>query len=85
MWLIVDQSLAAGFIPINTWQQGVSRCAGNEVMVYNNDNKTFFSILTFAMPSFDNVLQLSLSHSGLASIYIRKRKFYPLNVESFSA
>ena len=24
MWLIVEQSLAAGFIPINTWQQRAS-------------------------------------------------------------
>ena len=56
--------------------------------VYNNDDITFFfRILTFAKPSFDNVLQPSplrgsvcntLSHSGLANVNIRKRMFYPL-------
>ena len=62
MRLIIDQSLAAGFIPINTWQQRASltfkpRVAGKEGTVYNNDDKTLFSVLTFAQPECDNVLQ----------------------------
>ena len=86
------KSLAAGFIPINTWQQRVSLSFKPGVLerkVYNSDDITFFSILTFAKPSSDNVLQPSLlhssgcktlSHSGLANVYTRKRMFYPLIV-----
>ena len=58
--MIVDQSLAAGFIPINTRQQRASLPFKPGVMertVYNNDDKTFFSVLTFAKPECDNVLQ----------------------------
>ena len=93
MWLNVNQSLATGFDPINTWQQRASLpfkpgVVERKIHVYNNDDKTFFSILTFAKPSCDNVLQPtllrvsacnSLSHSGLATVNIRKRIFYPLN------
>ena len=44
--LIVDQSLAAGFIPINIWQQRASlpfkpSCDVLERKVYNNDDITF--------------------------------------------
>ena len=51
MRLIVDQFLATGFIPINTRQQRASLPFKPGVMerkVYNNDDITFFSILTFA-------------------------------------
>ena len=47
MRLIVDQSLAAGFIPINTRQQKVSLQFYPGVLeekVYNNDDTTFFSM-----------------------------------------
>ena len=58
-----------------------------EKKVYNNDNKTFFSILKFAKPECDSVLQPelqsgvgcnTLSHSGLANFIIWKIMFYPL-------
>ena len=87
MWLIVDQSLAAGFIPINTRQQRASlpfKPGVLERKVYNHDNKTFFSL---AKPECDNVLQRlplrglgcdTLSHSGLAKVNTQKRMFYPL-------
>ena len=57
MWLIVDQSLGAGFSrgPSLPFQPGVL-----ERKVNNNDDITFFSILTFAKLSCDNVLQPSL-------------------------
>ena len=51
--------MAMGFIPINTWQQRVSlpfKPAVLERKVYNNDNITFFSVLTFSKPECDNVL-----------------------------
>ena len=57
MQLVVDQSLAAGFIPINTWQHRASlpfKPGVLERKVYNNDDITFFSILMFAKPSCDN-------------------------------
>ena len=85
MWLVIDQSLAVGFIPINSWQQRASLLFKPGVLerkVYNNDDKTFFSVLTFAKPSCDNVLQPSpllgsgcntLSHKGLANVNIWKR------------
>ena len=53
MRLIVDQSLAVGFIPINTWQQRASlpfKPGVLERKVYNNDDKIFFSVLLFAKP-----------------------------------
>ena len=55
MRLIVDQSLAPGFIPINTWQQRASLPfkPGGDVLerkVYNNDDITFFSVKMFAKP-----------------------------------
>ena len=60
MRLIIDQSLAVGFIPINTRQQRASLPFKPGVLVrkaYNNDDITFFSILRFAKPWCDNVLQ----------------------------
>ena len=89
MQLIVDQSQAAGFIPINTQQQRASlpfKPGGSvlEMKVYNNDNITFFSPLTFVKPSRDIVLQPSplrgsscntLSHKGLANVNTWKRMF----------
>ena len=60
MRLIVDHSLATGFIPMNTWQQSAKLLFKRGVLerkVYNNDKLKFFSVLTFAKPSFDNVLQ----------------------------
>ena len=89
MPLIVDQSLAAGFIPINTRQQRASLPKKPDVLegkVYNNDDITLFSLLTFAKPWCDNVWQHSplrgsgcntLSHLGLANVNTRKREFYP--------
>ena len=49
MWLIIDKSLATGFIPINTPQQKDSlpfKPDGSvlEKKVYNNDDITFFSV-----------------------------------------
>ena len=49
----IDQSLAVGFIPINTRQQRASlpfKPGVVESKVYNNDGKTFFSVITFASP-----------------------------------
>ena len=94
MRLIVDQSLAAGFIPINTRQQRASlpfKPGVRERKVYNNDDKTLFSVLTSAKPLCKNVLQPSplrgygcntLSHSGLANANIGKRMFYPPNISN---
>ena len=91
MRLIVDQSLAMGLIPINTRQQRASlpfKPGVLERKEYNNDDKTFFSILTFAKPECDNVLQPStlrgsgcyiLSHTGLANVNKREKMFYPLS------
>ena len=92
MGVIVDQPLAASFIPNNTRQQRASlpfKLGVLERKVYNNDDKTFFSVLTFTKPSCDNVLQPSLlcgsgcntlSHSALANINNKKRVFYPLSI-----
>ena len=91
MRLIIDQSLAVGFIPINTRKQRASLPFASSVLerkVYNNDNITFFSVFVFTKPLCDNVLQLSplpgsrcnkLSHSGLANVYTQKRMFYLFN------
>ena len=90
MRLIVDQSLATDFIPINTQQHRASLPVKPSVLerkVYNDEGKTFFAILKFAKPSWDNVLQPSplhcsgcntLFHEGLANINKWKRMFYPL-------
>ena len=90
MRLIVDQSLATGFIPINARQQRASLPFNPGVLerrIYNNDDITLFAILTFAKPSCDNVLQLSplhgsgcntLSHWVLADVNTRKTMFYLL-------
>ena len=97
MRLIVDQSLATGFIPIpiNIGQQRASlpfKPGVLERKVYNNDSKTFIYVFTFAKPEFDSLLQHlplrgsgcnTLSHLGLANVNTRKRMFYPLN-EFFS-
>ena len=51
MRLIVDQSLAASFIPISTRQQRASlpfKPGVLERKVYNNDDITFFFVLKFA-------------------------------------
>ena len=59
MRLIVDQSLATGFIPINTWQQRASLPFKPSVLerkVYNNEDKILFSILTVVKPECDNGL-----------------------------
>ena len=54
MQLIVDQSLSAGFIPINTQQQRASLPFKHSVLesrkVYNNDDKTFFFVFMFPSP-----------------------------------
>ena len=63
MQLIFAQSVAAGFIPIKTWQQRASLPFKRGVLerkVYNNYDITFFSVLTFAKPECDIVLQPSL-------------------------
>ena len=85
MWLIVNQSVAPGIIPINTRQQRASFLFKPSVLerkVYNNEDITLFSILTFAKPSCDDVLQSSplpgldcntLSHLGLPNVNARKR------------
>ena len=61
MQLILDQSLAAGYIPVYTWQQRASdlpfKLSVLERKVYNNDEKTLFSLLMFAKPECENVLQ----------------------------
>ena len=53
MWLNVDQSLAASFMPINTRQQRASlpfKPGVLERKVYNDADITFFFILMFAKP-----------------------------------
>ena len=54
MQLFVDQSLAMVFIPINTRQQRASLPFKPGVVEMK---VTFFSILTFAKPPCNNVLQ----------------------------
>ena len=81
MLLIIDQSLATGFIPFNTRQQraSLSYNPGGSVLerkVYNNDNITFFSVLTFAKLRGSGCN--TLSHSGSTSVNTRKRKFNSL-------
>ena len=90
MRLIVDQSLAAGFFPINTCQQRASLSFKPSVLekkVYNNGNLTFFSVLMFTKPECDNVLQPSLlhgsgcntlSHPGLAKLFIHGKECFLL-------
>ena len=89
MRLMVDQSLAVGFIPIKTWQQKASlqfKPSVLESKLYKNHDKIFFFILTFAKPLCDNVLQPSplcgsgcnTSYSGLANVNIRKKKCFIL-------
>ena len=80
-----------GFNPINTQQQRAAFSSKPGLLwrkVYNNDDITFFSVLTFAKLECDNVLQPSplhglgcktLSHSGLANVNTRKRMFYQLS------
>ena len=73
MRLIVDQSLAADFIPNNAWRQRASlpfKPGGLERKVYNNDHIAFFDVLTLAKPECDNV-------SRLANVNTRKIMFYP--------
>ena len=85
MWLIVDQSLAAGFITINTQQQRASLPFKSGVLkrkVYNNDDKTLFSVLTIAKLRGSGCN--TLSHWGLATVKIQKRMFYPLIKQCFS-
>ena len=89
MQLLIDQSLAVGFISINTRQERASLPFKHSVLekkVYNKDDITFFSILTFTKPMCDNVLQPSplhgwacntLSHLALANVITRKRIVYP--------
>ena len=60
MRLTVDLSLAAGFILFNTRQLSASLPLKPGVLerkIYNNDNMTFFSILTFANPASQFGLQ----------------------------
>ena len=57
MRLIVDQSLAAGFILIDTWQQRASLPFKPDVLerkVFNIEDIPFFSVLAFAKPECDN-------------------------------
>ena len=57
MRLIVDQSLAAGFIPIDTRQQRASLPFKPDVLerkVFNIEDIPFFSVLAFAKPECDN-------------------------------
>ena len=90
MRLTVDQSLAAGFILINSRQQRASLSFKPGVLEWNDD-LTFFSELTFAKSSYDNVLHPSplrgsgcntLPYSGLANVNTRKRRFYPVTSAS---
>ena len=92
MQLTVDQALGVGFIPINTLQQRASLPFKPNVLerkVYNNDDITLFSVLTFAKHACVNVLQHSphrdstcntLLPSGLPNIYTQKRMIFPLNL-----
>ena len=87
MPLIIDQSLAAGFIPINTQQQRASlpfKPGVLERKVYNNDNITFFSVLMFAKPKCDNVMHEMAIVMILASLCSRagpeiKKNYAQLN------
>ena len=86
MRLIVDQSLAVGFIPIKTWQQKASlpfKPSVLESKLYNNDDKIFFSVLTFAKPLCDNVLQPSPLRftpytQAWQTLMYENKMFYPL-------
>ena len=69
MRLVVDQFLAAHFIPINTRQQMASlpfKPGVLERKVYNNDDITLFSVLTFAKPSCENMLLRSEGYNTLS-------------------
>ena len=87
MRLIVEQSLAAGFISKTTWQQRALlpfKPGVLERKVYNNDDITFFSTSPFAKPECDNELQpisgcTTLSYFGVANVNTQKRMLYPLN------
>ena len=61
MRLIVDLSLARGFIPINTWLQRASLpfkpgVLERKVYSYINDDKTLFSVLRFADSECDKLI-----------------------------
>ena len=87
MPLIVEQSLAAGFIPVNTQQLKASlpfKPGDLERKIFNNDDITFYCVLTLAKPSCDNMMRHSplrdsscntLSHSGLANVIHGKECF----------
>ena len=75
MRLIVDLSLAGGFILINAPQQRASlpfKPGVLERKVYNNDDITFFSVLTFARMFYPlNVsLQFTNSMALLHSLHV---------------
>ena len=92
MLLIIDQSLTAWFIPINTWQQRASLPLKPGVLerkVYSKDDIPFFSLLTFVKPVLQpsrlhGLCRNTLSHSGSAYVNVntRKRTFIPLNKSS---
>ena len=86
MWLIVDQLLATGFIPINAWQQRASLTFKPGVLdrkAFNNDDITLFSVLTFGKPKCDNVLCFTIRaarhYHTWAYVNTWKSMFYPLN------
>ena len=79
---MVDQSLATGFIAINTRQQRASLPFKPGVLVrkvYNNDFITFFSMYNVCQALCGSGCN-TLSHEGLANINTWKRMFYPLIV-----
>ena len=76
--VIIDQSLAEGFILINTQQQRASLSFKPGVLekkVYNNDNNTFFSLLMFTKPSCDNV---SHYHTRAWQMLINGKEYFIL-------
>ena len=97
MWLIVDQSLAMAFISINTQQQRASLPVKPGILerkVYNNDNKTLFSVFRFAKPLYVmccglhcfSVWAATHDHTQAWQMLIhcvQKRMFYSLNTHIY--
>ena len=78
MGLIVEESLALGFIPINTWQQRASlpfKPGVLERKVNHNDNITFISVLMFAKPSCDNVMQIMFGQQHIITLGLGKHLY----------
>ena len=81
MRLIVDESLVAGFIPINTQQQRHSlpfKPGVLEWKVYNTDDITFFFVLMFAKRVADNVQAANHYHTRAWQMLIHGKECFIL-------